>query len=473
MSLYSLTLRDVHLDEIKALLLKDDSCEHAAYFLCNLVSIGRDPWDGCLHQKFQISSVIAVPSNQFIESTPNRVTWNTSSFVRVLKQSETENSFVGIVHNHPGGSPHFSNQDDVNESVLVQGAVNRNGYGTKLISLILTPDGQLNGRVWLRPIAGAFENLHTIRTTGRNLRFHNAERSESVPKATWHRQALAFGNAFNKDLRQVRIGIVGCGGTGSATAMLLARLGVGQILLIDNDTVDQTNLNRLHGARQSDVDAIYPKVKTVARAITELGLGVRVIPLKAWVGDPKCRDELRACDVLFGCTDDHEGRLFLNRFAYYYLTTVIDMGLAIEVDKGCPPAVKALDGRVTVLGPTHACLICQGVINPELARAETMRRSDPEIYEQRKTESYVIGEGDPNPAVVTFTTELACMAVNELIHRMQGFRGPRGASPNRVRRFHLNEDRRLLHEPVSDCPICTNETIWGKGDVEPFMDRVD
>ncbi len=30
--------------------------------------------------------------------------------------------------------------------------------------------------------------------------------------------------------------------------MLLARLGVGQIVLIDNDIVDRTNLNRLHGA---------------------------------------------------------------------------------------------------------------------------------------------------------------------------------------------------------------------------------
>ena len=114
-------------------------------------------------------------------------------------------------------------------------------------------------------------------------------------------------------------------GTGSATAILLARLGVGQIALLDNDIVDRTNLNRLHGSRQVDADAMRPKVGVVARTISEMGLGVRLVPIKSWVGDPVCRDTLCTCDIVFGCTDDHEGRLFLNRFAYFYLVPVIDI----------------------------------------------------------------------------------------------------------------------------------------------------
>ena len=72
---------------------------------------------------------------------------------------------------------------------------------------------------------------------------------------------------FNGDLRHLRVGVVGCGGTGSAVAMLLARLGVGQIALFDEDVVERTNLNRLHGARQSDADAMRPKVQAVAASI--------------------------------------------------------------------------------------------------------------------------------------------------------------------------------------------------------------
>lgn len=473
MTAYSLTLRNEHLAQLKAHLLREDGHEHAAYILCNCASIRHDPWNRHAHRKFLIERVIPVPDDQIIESTPHLVTWSTASYVHMLKAAAANKQIIGIVHNHPSSAPCFSDQDDRNEPDLVQLAVNRNGEGTNLISLILTTDGQLSGRIWMNPNDGAYERLRMIRVVGTDFQFHYPDRNQGASIPALHRQALAFGNALNSDLRQLRIGIVGCGGTGSALAMLLARLGVGQLLLIDNDIVDQTNLNRLHGARQADADAMRPKVEVVAHAISELGLGVRTVPIEAWVADPGCRDPLRSCDVIFGCTDDHEGRLFLNRFAYYYLTPVIDIGLAIDVGDEQPPSIKALDGRVTVLGPQHTCLLCRNVINPEIARAETMLRSDPEEYEQRKAEAYVIGEGNPNPAVVTFTTELACMAANELIHRLQGFRGPDGAAANRVRKFHLNEDRRPGHKPGPTCPVCGNEKIWGQGDTEPFLGRID
>jgi ThiF family len=82
--------------------------------------------------------------------------------------------------------------------------------------------------------------------------------------------------------------------------MLLPRLGVGNVLLIDNDIVDATNLNRLHGARHADADAMRPKVEGVGRAITELGLRTRVVTKEAWVGDPERRDALRSCVRLHG-----------------------------------------------------------------------------------------------------------------------------------------------------------------------------
>lgn len=473
MKIHSLTMREEHLVQLKNHLLRDDGCEHAAYLLCNKALIKHDPWGRCVHSKYLVSKVIPVPDDQIVDSRPDLVTWRTASFVRLLREASAHDQILGIVHNHAAGMPWFSSQDDANEPDLVQLAVNRNGAGTNLISLILTGDGEVAGRVWLHPKARAFEALQMIRVIGAQYAMNYAGRNDSATVAAFHRQSLAFGNALNSDLRKLRVGIVGCGGTGSAVAMLLARLGVGQLVCIDNDVVDQTNLNRLHGARQADADAMRPKVDVMLREISEMGLGIRVVPIEAWVGDPGCRDALKSCDFIFGCTDDHEGRLFLNRFSYYYLVPVIDIGLAIEVDDEDPPSIKALDGRVTVLGPHHTCLSCRSVINPEIARAETMRRNDPDEYELRKAESYVFGEGNPNPAVVTFTTELACMGVNELIHRLQGFRGPEGAAANRVRKFHLNEDRRPGHKPGPSCPVCGSDSIWGKGDTEPFLGRID
>lgn len=49
------------------------------------------------------------------------------------------------------------------------------------------------------------------------------------------------------------------------------------------------------------------------------------------------------------------------------------------------------------------------------AVAEGLRRNDLAEFQRRKAEAYVDGGGDPAPAVVTFTTSIACAAVDELI----------------------------------------------------------
>jgi molybdopterin/thiamine biosynthesis adenylyltransferase len=212
-----------------------------------------------------------------------------------------------------------------------------------------------------------------------------------------------------------------------------------------------------------------PKVEVVARAITELGLGTRVVIKEAWVGDPECRDALRACDVIFGCTDDNDGRMFLNRLALFYLIPVIDLGLAIQIGDGEPPELKSLDGRVTVLLPGQTCLSCRSVTDAAKAAEEALRREHPGEYEKRKAEAYVFGEGNPSPVVVTFTTELASMAANELINRINGFRG--SGLKNLVRKFNLMEDFKPGAKPRSGCGLCDDDGYWGRGDVEPFLDR--
>jgi len=62
------------------------------------------------------------------------------------------------------------------------------------------------------------------------------------------------------------------------------------------------------------------------------------------------------------------------------------------------------------------------------------RRHDPERYEQYRHAGYIEGGADPSPVVVTFTTEIAAVAVNELLHRLTGFRGLDGHCAERVRR---------------------------------------
>ncbi len=469
MTTYSATFAAAHVEQLHQLLLKDDGCEHAAYILFNKAVINIDPWDRQAHIKYLSAEVVPVPDDHIIESTPNLVTWQTASLIRCLKNAEANGQVLAIVHSHPGGQTSFSPQDDENEPELVTLSQNRNGPDTPLLSFIITPDKTLTGRVWLSTKYHA--PMRLIRVVGESITLHYPRRGGGASRPAFDRQALAFGRALNDDLGRLRIGVVGCGGTGSAIAMLLPRLGVGNVGLIDNDIVDVTNLNRLHGARQADADAMTPKVHAVAKSITELGLGTRVVVKEAWVGDPECHDLLKSCDVIFGCTDDNEGRLFLSRLALFYRIPVIDLGLAIRVTDSDPPDLEALDGRVTVLLPGKPCLACRGVVDARRAAEEALRRETPALYEKRKAEAYVFGEGSPNPVVVTFTTELACMAVNELLQRMNGFRGADGHRANQVRKFHHMMDVKPGAKPTPGCTLCDSDIYWGRGDMKPFLDR--
>ena len=467
----SMVLQEEHLKYLQESLIRADGRERAAYVLCGEVVVESDPWDSQQRRKYLSYEILAVPEDEIVSSSDRHITWKTNSFVRALKLAQTRGMTVALVHSHPGGIAAFSEQDDRNEPDLVELAQHRNGIQTKLPSVILTDSGELVGRLWTSQQESI--PLQLICVVGKAIKLHYTGRGQGIPLSIFHRQSLAFGEALTQDLSTLRVGVVGCGGTGSAVAMLLPKMGVRLIALFDRDVVEESNLNRLHGATREDAEAKRSKVVAVARSLSELGLGVQVKSYQSWIADRDCREALKSCDIIFGCTDDHAGRLLLNRFAYYYLAPVFDVGLAIEVSPTEPPEIKALDGRVTVLAPSHTCLLCREVINPVVARDEALKRNAPAEYERRKAEAYVLGEGNPSPAVVLFTTDVAIMAIEELVHRLQGFRGENGATAQRVRKFHLMTDRKQAADSKSHCPICGTTDCWGKGDIVPFLDLVE
>lgn len=463
-----LILQERHLSELQGLVLRVDESEGAAYVLFGESRVGCDPWERRSRRRFISYEVVPIPIGDLISADAQHVTWSTASFVRLLSRASNEGLVIGIVHTHPGGEPQFSDQDNRNEAELLLLAQHRNGAGTTILSILLTGSGQIRARIWPdqhKPLDDV-----PVRVIGRRFSIHGGLQKNGANEVL-ARQALVFGPGLNAQLRAMRVGIVGCGGTGSATAMLLARLGVGQLVLFDEDIVETTNLNRLHGARRTDADSMAFKVAVVAREIARLGLGVRVVPIQKWIANIECRDALRSCDVIFGCTDDHDGRMLLNRLAYFYLIPVIDMGLAIEpMREG--EGLRDLSGRVTVLTPGAPCLLCRGIVDPVSARDEGLKRQNPEEYERRKREAYVRGGGNPAPAVVTFTTATACLAVDEFLQGLTNFRGGDGWVWQRIRRFDRLQDHRPGSNQGPECPVCVDKAYWGRGDVEPFLDRI-
>ncbi|MFK4380810.1 HesA/MoeB/ThiF family protein [Bradyrhizobium sp. USDA 223] len=458
------------LEEQRALLQRSifrDESEYAALLLCGR-SRSHDPWTGGEEERIVAREIIEVPESAFIERSPVGFTWLTAPFYQALKRAEPQNFAVAVIHSHPAGYLRFSSADDLAEKETFEIAFNRLESDRPHLSLIMTADGRLAGRAYgpnLKP-----RPLDMIRVLGSRWRFTYPEVNTETARPAFDRQVRAFGQQSTLDLSRLRIGVVGCGGTGSAVAALLARIGVRHLALFDTDFIDETNLNRLHYSTRTDANLRRLKVDVLGEAIAGIGLPISVARIPHHVEDIEARDALKSCDVVFGCTDDHLGRNVLNRLAHFYFIPIIDLGLLI--DPRSDGGYDAFDGRVTVVQPGSPCQVCRGLIKSDIMLHEGLRRKDPAVYEQRRRAGYVADAADPSPVVVTFTTEVATMAVNELFQRLNVFRGDNGAASERVRRFDEVKEPDLLPSGKSrpGCKLCNRRRYDGRGDMDPFLD---
>src|SRR5260370_23277695 len=113
------------------------------------------------------------------------------------------------------------------------------------------------------------------------------------------RHAQAFGSGTTAILRRLSIAIVGCSGTGSIVAEQLARLGVGRLILVDPDVVEEKNLNRILNSGKEDAYLARPKVHVLASAIARMGLNQEVLPLAANLINPDVVPKVAERDIVF------------------------------------------------------------------------------------------------------------------------------------------------------------------------------
>lgn len=467
MTRYTFTILDEHYQHLRRLLLRDDK-ESGALLLCGR-SRHVDPWTGVWEERALVREVIEVPAASFVARTPTSLTWSTTPLFNLAKTAMPKDYAICVAHSHPGGGLFFSEHDDIADKESFEIVFGRMETDRPHFALVMDNEGEFIVRAYDSQLEA--HPVEMTRVIGNRFEVRYPGRGRGIPPTEFDRQARVFGGRTVEDLSQLRVGIVGCGGTGSAVASLLARLGVSRLLLIDADHVDETNLNRLHFSTRADAIAGRYKVDVVGDAIAEIGLARSVVRIRRFADAPECRDALCACDIIFGCTDDHLGRNLLNRLAHFYLIPVIDLGVLI--DPKPEGGYDTFDGRVTVVQPGYPCQTCRQLISSQRMLEESMQRNDAQLYDDYRRAGYIQGGTDPSPIVVTFTTEIAAVAVNELLHRLTGFRGPDGHCAERVRRFDWIKDADIIPggRRNPDCPLCGARKFNARGDMTPFLNQ--
>jgi proteasome lid subunit RPN8/RPN11 len=361
---------------------------------------------------------------------------------RLTRPARDRGWSVITIHTHPGASEAwFSAADDAGDSRLMPSLHNQIPEAPHG-SIVLVDNGCVAARVFDGNAMSRPADLHVV---GRTLA--TATFTDETDEPWFARQALALGARGQAALRRLRMGVIGLGGIGSLVSLQLAHLGVGELVLIDGDLVEPSNLSRIAGATKDDVGRTH-KVDVAARYARALGLVHQVECHRAFLG-PEHEALLSSCDVVVSCVDRQTPRAILNRLAYRSLVPVIDLGTVFRVD--ARGTVIGDAGRVVVVGPGRPCLACWGHLDPHALRVEALSDAD---REREVRSGYIEGAAEPQPSVVAFNTFVAGAGVAELVRLVTAFAGIEHP-PNRLAfSFTDGTVRRNSVAENSRCSIC-------------------
>jgi adenylyltransferase/sulfurtransferase len=153
--------------------------------------------------------------------------------------------------------------------------------------------------------------------------------------------------AGQQRLAESRILILGLGGLGSPAALYLAGAGVGELILVDDDVVEISNLQRqiIH----TTAEAGAPKAESAARRIADLNPEVATRPVDQRLDEAALAAEVAGADLVLDCSDNFPTRFAVNRACAAAGRPLVS-GAAIRLEG----QVAVFDHRAG--GPCYRCL---------------------------------------------------------------------------------------------------------------------
>lgn len=171
------------------------------------------------------------------------------------------------------------------------------------------------------------------------------------------------------ELARSRVVIIGCGALGAVQAETLSRAGVGQLVLVDRDFVEESNLQRQIMFDETDALNRLPKAVAAAARIGRVNSDIQVEPLVADVTFENIEEIIAGARVVMDGTDNFETRFLINdacvksRTPWVYGAAVGSYGLTMTIGPGGSPCLRCVLEATPEPGAGPTCDTA-GVIMP-------------------------------------------------------------------------------------------------------------
>ena len=176
------------------------------------------------------------------------------------------------VHNHDSDTHVAFSQVDLQSHERGYPALRDIGKGVPVGALVFGRRS-VAADIWLPD--GTRRPLGTFRVVGPTIKRYYSQPSCTVAQSepAHERQIRMFGAAGQALLAASKVGVIGLGGVGSLVAEYLARLGVGHLVLVDPDQIEDTNISRVVGAVSFDLELPGTNAGTnAARLVPDPGI---------------------------------------------------------------------------------------------------------------------------------------------------------------------------------------------------------
>jgi hypothetical protein len=402
----TLTLPQKIAEQLRQHLLPGDGLEAAALLLCAQAG-GR-------RKKLLGRELIVVPHGCCVRSRDS-ITWPGEYIEMAIDSAVARGDAVIAVHSHPGGLFAFSSADDESDRTLM-GAL-RHGTDQLAGSAIMIPSGAIRARIYENDHAATAIDL--VMTAGPDLRTWWCDDATTAgPRPA----PMAFTSEMRAWLGRMSIGVIGVSGTGSIVAEQLVRLGVGEIILIDFDRLEERNLNRILNSSLAEIGSY--KVDMFANAIRLYRPDCDVVALPCSIATPEAILAASEADVLISCVDTAEGRHIADRLSAYFAIPLFDVGVAIptEPTPSGDRRIAEVYGRVDYVYPGGSSLMDRGVYDAALLEVEYLARVAPQALARKIADGYLRGVPEEAPGVIALNMRAASACVIEFLARLFPFR---------------------------------------------------